>query len=446
MHRAVTRRAVTRRAWLLLFAGLLFTQGAHAQSTRYAETPADFDQKDEDKSSLWEGVLRPHRRTYEAYVNSAADLMKRRDDRSDDEAEDILQRAIQLAPAEPLAYWLLGTLQERREKWRACAATYGQLFALMPRLTDAEARMLEPEWALDMNLAICLAHIGEFERAISHHKRILGRGITDQPMVHARLGEAYMALGHLAEAIDALEAAYKLQDGKLRIAYALAVAYDRDEQEARARQMLDAAIRTDPRLDQLKAPSAEFTPASDELYYLGLAHAAQNKTEWAIAYFRHYLHITGPGPWYRRVRDHLADLEREPMPSYQGLEVRGTSTMDRHALHAAIAAAMEDLRECVKPVPGILFEVHITVTGRPAQRTGSRVPEVATFTRPASAPGIKAEILHSFATEPDPAATAQQCVETAAEKIALPQPAGGASQYMSVTFLLIGPTSGARPR
>lgn len=447
----MTRRARSAAAALtrlglvgVALVGVALVGTGHAQSRRYTPEPVDFDREREQKSALWERVLHPGRKRYQHRIAYATEvLLNQRSDRAEAEAEEVLRSAVDIAPDRPLALWWLALLQERRAEWQACADTYGRVFALEPDYEPpakaSHVRLVEsrdPRWALDMGLARCLAQTGEYERAIVHYKRILGRGITGEPRVHLHLGEAYMALGRLREAIHALATANKLQPGNWRINYALAAAYDRDEQEARARSALQSALRHDITLTRLRSGSITFTPAADRLYHLGLAQVARGKTEWAIAYFRHYLHVAGEGPWQGRARQHLADLARAPVPGPGAIEVSGREPGDTGAIAAAIGRSAGALRGCVAPVPGALFEVRLTALGRGAtrQRRTRRPPGDA-----AAAAGVHADVVLSFATDDEDITAARQCLESVAETIAIPRPRDGSSRYTTVKFVLIAP-------
>ncbi|MEM9493951.1 MAG: tetratricopeptide repeat protein, partial [Myxococcota bacterium] len=297
---------------------------AEAQSERYPPTPTDFDDEAEQRSSLWERVLTPDRDGYQHNLSEARSLANNRDDSSVDRAARLVAAAVDLDPDNPRAHWILGQLERRREQWSQCARALDRVFALEPAFQpEASDRLFAEvstrkvsgrgtdaywEWALDYDLALCLARAGQYESAIVHYKRILGRGVTDQAAVYLGLGEAYMALGRLGEAIAKLRTAERHKTSHIRLHYSLAVAYDRDEQGAQARAHLVKALASDRNLSRLRAPSAIFTPPADQYYYLGLAHASNGDSEWAIVYFRRYLHESPNSPWLGRVRQHLGDL------------------------------------------------------------------------------------------------------------------------------------------
>ncbi len=417
----------------------------------------DFDHEMEQRSVLWEEVLEPNRNAYKLNVGHALEYAGRRDEQSFDEAESLLKRAIEINPDNPDAYWILGRLQEKREKWSECAHTYARLFAIAPTYKPDKPLgrfSRSREWTFDFGLATCRAQLGQYEAAIAHYKRILGRGVDVKAVVYERLGEAYMALGRLTEAIDVLGIAHKLRPAQWRTTYALAVACDRDEQETRARDIMKAAVGQDHDLVRLSNPTPGLTPAADRLYYLGLAHKTRHNTEWAIAYFRQYLHTTGRGPWHKRASEHLDDLAAEPPLTPGQLSVQGSRQVDKDDLFAAVSAVTAELAACVDSVPGLLFEVRITALGRPSRagkraRARRRVPvsRMAILgVRKPPPPGVRARIMHSFATEPDRATVAQQCVEAVAQKIRLPHPPGDPGQsYITVSFPVIKPVAKPTP-
>lgn len=385
---------------------------AAAQSQRYPPEARDADEDAEQRSGLWQGVLQPNRERYQERVDHARVLINRGRVANAREARAVLESAIELAPALPGAHWLMGLLHERDEDWAACAGAYGKVYAadpaFRPLLVPDERK---PAWALDYGLALCHAQAGAYESAIVHHKRILSRGFTEEAVVYRQLGEVYMALGRLQEAIEVLGTALRHRPNEVYARYALAVAHDRNEQPDLARRYLDETRALDLGRSQLSHPGEHLVPANDVYYYMGLVHAHDGAAGWALAYFRHYLHAAGAGPWARRARYHVAVLSGRPVWT-GGLNIDSVGEVAREAVSAAVAREAAALEECVAAVPQALFDVRITYSD--------------------ASQGVKAQVLYSFAPEVEPVAEAQRCLERVAERIVLPRTRK--ASYMSVHF------------
>lgn len=425
---AVCKQALAAAVLAMLVAGQ--HQAAEAQSRRYPPVPRDADADAELHSNLWERVLHPNQTRYEQRVRRAERLLGQRDDQAHQEALATLQSAIELAPAAPEAHWLMGLVHEQSGHWAACGAAYDKVFTVAP---DYQPALVPGErkaaWALDFALALCHAQAGAYERAIDHYKRILSRGHTSDAVIHRHLGQTYMALGRLAEAIDALRTALRQNPQHVRTHYALAVAHDRNEQPAEARRYLDSARRYDRGLGHLDDPREEIIPAGDVLYYWALAHENAGNRAWAVAYLRHYLHDAGAGPWARRARAHLSLLAADLAPA-SAVDIEGA--LDRDAATAAVARADQALQACVRQVPRVLFEVRVTEIAQASTRAAAGRPG-------GPARGVKAQVLYAAATEVEAQSQAQRCLEAVAEGIDLPRPGSGDRRYAGVRFPVIAP-------
>ena len=280
---------------------------AAADRARPWEDPAarDFDREEEERSEFWERAIRPRHDEYDELVAGAQRrLGQQRDADGRAAAEAMLLRAVALEPDSPQAYWFLGALYAESARWEECASARQKIFDVDPDYRP-EPRMGSP-WALDLGLGECLGLAGHYERAIEHYQRILTtRQATGAFPVHWHLGEALMALGRLGEAIDALKTAAKLVgDREPLVHYALAVAYDRDEQLALSRDHMAIALARDPQLQNLLRDNLTFTPPADRWYYRGLAN--ENAGRYAAALAGH-----------RNERSILAaDPERYALPRY----------------------------------------------------------------------------------------------------------------------------------
>lgn len=430
------------------------------EDSRYPPEPEDFDARAETRSALWEQAAFPNRTRYAQRIDRALDFMKGRDTAGDNAAIEKLEEAIEMAPEEPAAYWLLATIYERREDWPRCVANYARVLNLDPMFEPAQEHMSirrDARFAVDIGMAICQQRSGHFEAAIDHYKRVLGRGVKGantqarrlREMLYRRLGESYMALGRLREAIDVLELASRERLRKALTHYSLAVAYDRDEQVAEARKALQTAFSYDHSQTALTATSTWMAPAEDALYYLGLAHATRRETARAIAYFRQYLHVVGTTSWARRARQHLRDLAGESLFGAEDIVIQGPK-LDVAKTAAAIQRMREPLMACAATAPGLLLEVRITVLSRAerkSRRKRQKVPRrpiriaapggFALVPATTAKPGVRARELYSFSTTEDQSRAVRQCVESVAEKIAIERPRGDPGTYRRVVFKLI---------
>lgn len=410
-------------AWIAAHPGV-----AGAQSRRYPPAPVDVDQGERARSELWERVLHPERERYQRQVAAARFLLDDTGGRDEARALEHLDSAVALAPGRPEAHWLRAVASERLQRWDVCAEAYGRVFALEPAY---EPELLpggrKARWALDFGLALCRARSGDYEGGVAHLRRILGRGLTGEAQVYLHLGESYMALGRLAEARDILELASRQHPGNARIEYALAAAYDRSQMPDRSRQHLRAARRHNRSLALLEAPDQIFIPAEEALYYLGLAYEDAGNTDRALIYFRHYLHAHAAGPWQRATRQRARRLAAAPRTS-GAIEISDTDVMDREAVALALERVDAELQACVRALPSALLHVRVTVL----LGSGSGGRE-----RARGAAGVKAQVVHSFATEAEAQAQAQRCLESVAGRISLPLPRGRAGGYVTVSFPVI---------
>jgi tetratricopeptide (TPR) repeat protein len=429
----VTRALRPRVPGALAFAGAALalcvagSDAALAQSERYPPPPVDVDDLQAASSSFWERVLHPGGRSYELRIAAARTQLEQPDAQAAAQALAHLEQAVAMAPDHPEGHWLRGMAAERVRRWDLCAASYGRVFAVDPEYRPALApRGRDPAWALAASLGLCLAQGGDYEGALIHFKRIAGRGMTGAAEIHAYLAETYMALGRLAEAVDALALVSRQQPSTARIEHALAAAYDRREMPDRSREHLRAALRLGP-LALLDAPDQVFIPAEGSLYYLGLAYIEHGEPERALLYFRHYLQAHGAGPWRRRAMQHVERLARVPRAP-ESVTIANPGGVDPAAVRAALDQAETGLQACVRPLPGVLFSVRLTrLHGGDGPGSGQ-----------GSALGVETQVVQALPGVAEEAVVeAQRCLETAAQAIALPRSRSRPGDYMMVTFPVI---------
>jgi len=194
----------------------------------------------------------------------------------------------------------------------ACA----MLERALPRFTGAER---SATW---FRLGMVRSKLGRYREAAVAYAAVVADGTADSA-VYSNFAEVLMAAGRLPDAEaryrDAISAANDLGVGdrrerahELALAYyGLAVALDRDEQPAAARETMLRALAHDPTAAVLKVASAAggdlfFVPEGDVLYYLGLAAEAEGRDGDAQAAFRDFLDRVPRGRWARAAEAHLA--------------------------------------------------------------------------------------------------------------------------------------------
>jgi tetratricopeptide (TPR) repeat protein len=166
--------------------------------------------------------------------------------------------------------------------------------------------------------AIANTHVADHAHiaaALEDYKKSLRHitiGVSDRDLqtTYGNMAETYMMLGQLDHAIDTYRQAlrYGSNDGTL---YGLAVALDRDEQGAKAREIIKALgpkqyaeFTASVRIGQ-----SFYVPDGEVYYYLALAEEALGRPEVAIADWNHFIQ-SGAHPEFapraRANRDALA--------------------------------------------------------------------------------------------------------------------------------------------
>ena len=257
--------------WLICLAG---AQTSEAQSWTHAPL-VDYDQASEDDSWLWKETLAGSDEGYTELIERIGSLWN---ESTDFQQLDLILSQLNAAassrPERVDAYYLIGKFHYTAQKWQECAQALETAFTIDPGFRNAPARR---RGALETMLGSCQLYAGNYESAIAHFKRILtlevGADLAKQRLlVEQRLGEAYMALGRLDEAIEFLTMAAK-PNGRREARYSLAVALDRAERIGESQAIMRRVIKRDYDLDYLLAADHSYAPASDEHYYLGLAYS-----------------------------------------------------------------------------------------------------------------------------------------------------------------------------
>jgi tetratricopeptide (TPR) repeat protein len=360
-------------------------------------------------------------------VERAVVLMREGDRDSLAQAGQILGEAARLSPDRPLAHLWRGRLAARKGDHAGCARSIAKALDLDPDL-EAPGGSEPVEWAAHYELAVCRARAGEYEAAIEGLRRVLGRARSQQVDVYQRLGECYMALGRLDEAVESFRQGLRLSPHSADLGFALAVAHDRAEDAAQAREVLSRAVTRDPKVTSLAGAGRIWIPPLDAHYYLGLAALGGKDAPRAVLHFRRYLALAGETSWARRARARYEEALAGAATG-QGLEVRGSATLDQSRAGAIIAKSDAALQGCLHRTPDLLLRVSITVV----MPTKVKAPPAATTTRP----GVRVTVQEQSDTRSADLRTVVACAETAARKIKLPRPTGAPGTYVTAEFDII---------
>jgi hypothetical protein len=194
------------------------------------------------------------------------------------------------------------------------------------------------------------------------------------------LGDSYQALGRLEDAIRAYRRAIELRANVPLYRFSLAVALDRDEQGARAREEMLAALAADRVLGSISQPSTIYVPPEDEDYYRGFALEVLASSDlprtacqpwlcrpFARVYFRRFVQRAPDGPWRARAEAHLHDLGG-PAPRTDEIFVAAIGKPDVPAQAAyvkVVSALVPRLQACVADKPLALLRAEIYLPGKP---------------------------------------------------------------------------------
>jgi len=426
---AMTRALVRRIAAGAALAAGMFVSPAPpaAQPTRPAPPDADYDDQDDHKSDFWERALDPSSEKYDGLVERAAVLLRESDHDSLKQASQLLGQAIRLSPDRALGHLWSGRVADRLGDYAGCAQSMAKALDLDPNL-DAPGGTEPTEWAAHYELAVCRARAGKYEAAIEGLRRILGRAQSREVAIYQRLGECYMALGRLDEAVEAFRQGIRLSPYSAELSFALAVAHDRDDDAAQARDAMAQALGRDPRAGSLVGVSRIWIPTQDAPYYLGLAYLGGEDFSRAVLHFRRYLAVAGESAWARRARAHYEEALAGAVAG-RGLELRGSATLEPARAASIIGKADGALQGCLRRTPDLLLRVSITavvpIKGKAADTTG------------AMKPGVRVLVQEPSDTRSADARTVVGCAEAAARRIALPRPTGAPGTYITAEFDIV---------
>lgn len=319
---------------MAVFAGLVMcAQTAAADKADEAEKPKEITQ---GETSFWEWLVEPNaaeiqtilikarlnlqmaQGTYALwnYSGTLEPQNQANRDRALDDAIGMLRYGLKLEPNNPELEMLLGEIAHERGKLELARVTYESYLAdEVPEKIQLSARI---------RLGRVYAQQQDWDSAVVQLRLALGTQTTayqnEQPIAAMTLAQVYMHEDRLDEAIDLLRHHSGSQSGyyygNYMVQFALAVAYDRDEQLTLAHETLDkivagsqyqnlSGVMFDPTNRRIV-----FTPAIDRHYFAALqfeamGHLAEARKEWR-AYAR-----AGDDAKYRdRARAHIKGLSK----------------------------------------------------------------------------------------------------------------------------------------
>lgn len=281
-------------------------------------------------STFWQGILDPNAQEVARLVTEGRIL---RDQVAQNYVEPhLVQQRLQVLADALARFERAASLSPRDPKVaRECGITAldagDHAKAVQWFLTFREIVGDERDFTVSYNLAEAYVHLGRFEEA----RRVLERALPDAAGLDRNrglvlFGYVHMAAGRLEDAIDAYQRAltagpspYGWGPDHLAL-LGLAVAYDRDEQISRAREVLDQARQLDPTFNVLvytyalssalppsQRHSLVFSPPSDRHYWLALAYEAQGRLPEAASEWRAYVESVDPA-YKHRAEEHLKEI------------------------------------------------------------------------------------------------------------------------------------------
>lgn len=419
----VVRRAVARHLAALLCGalavGLLWAPTADAQSWAH-DSLVDADLETEQYSAFWESTLSGFDEDFQELLKKAAEHQRSSIASQREAALPLLQQAAKLKPEDARVHYALGNHYKMRRDWNACATAYGVAFALEPGFTKENPRKKN----LGENLGVCLLYSEQFEGAVLHFRRLITQG-HETAEVQLRFGEALMALGRLEEATFSFKRAQQKAQNHSRnlvreTEYALAVALDREERLRESRALMSRLTSRDSQLTTLRSTDKSYAPASEELYYLGLAYESQGNLPRALYSFRRFLSLNPDSPWASHAKSHLRRAAKPKLATM--LSVSGSAQWPLEALRSAIRKNERSLNACVAGHPEVLVTLTLS----------------SVLSRTASAHQARAAISAKAETDRDTLNKVVECLESAGRKIRMPKQSGLIGGHGTAQFTILG--------
>jgi len=179
---------------------------------------------------------------------------------------------------------------------------FERLAPLDPRIDD---RFLFERALLHTRLGIGTDGAAQVEAAIKDYQTLIDRGDfaeggrSDWGVILSNLAETHMMIGHLDQAIEGYRDALRYRQGTAHY-YGLAVALDRDEQGAQAREIMAALGRGAYEAFQADVTSFQtfYVPEGEKYYYFALGAESLGLVDEAIHLWEEFLQ-SGASPQYQ---------------------------------------------------------------------------------------------------------------------------------------------------
>jgi tetratricopeptide (TPR) repeat protein len=229
------------------------------------------------------------------------------------------EKAIALDPKRPEAYYRAAqtiyahyiTDQARpsplmTEKALRYWQTFEKLAPLDPRIPDV---LFQKSLALTKQVTE-----SSFRKAVAIYDRLLSLSsprAIDPNTISIYLGnkaELHMMLGELDKAIEDYYLAIDY-GSRSWLGYGLAVALDRDGQEAKARQIMRTNVLSDKNMSRLSTSGTFFVPAGEKHYYLALGYEVLGDYRRAVRHYRAFIDSGAHPRFHPRAREHIRRLE-----------------------------------------------------------------------------------------------------------------------------------------
>jgi tetratricopeptide (TPR) repeat protein len=161
-----------------------------------------------------------------------------------------------------------------------------------------------------------LATKDHLNAAARDYEKILARSDTGDDAggetVWSNLAETYMMLDRLDDSIDTYREALR-RGAQTATLYGLAVALDRDERSAQAKDLIlsQGAESMEQFLQSVARGHTFFVPRGEEYYYYALAHESFNRPDEAIEYWDKYIRSGAHPEFQPRAKAHLDALRAQ---------------------------------------------------------------------------------------------------------------------------------------
>jgi hypothetical protein len=148
-----------------------------------------------------------------------------------------------------------------------------------------------------------------------------GTSLASNYSIVGNLAETYMMLDRLDDAVQAYQESVRL-GGPASVRYGLAVALDRDEREAEAKEVILAQGATAKQYFQQELQRGDifFVPQGESFYYFALASEAFDENAAAITYWNAYIQSGAHPEFQGRARAHLEALKKKPVQHLRPVE------------------------------------------------------------------------------------------------------------------------------